>query len=611
MNNYLTTLFDHSYISFDLFDSLVRRTMRPEEVFDYTQRKLVQKYGNKFLDYSNKRKKAAVRARSLGKREATLDDIYSFIEYDEEANTIAKNEEIQAEVEVSRSIGIVKAVVEKLYSANKQIIITSDMYLPEGAIRKILEKNEIPFHRIFVSSETQKRKSTGEMYDYIIEQLHIKKTDLIHLGDNYRSDFLIPTLKGIKAIHWKDSFADRYSFLSRSASDESKKLFNLIIHDPNNQYYVQIGYELFGPLLLGLCGWIHSRIKSEKLDGVCFLARDGQIIQKAYNILFPGEYAYLYASRRSLSVPLLKNALNTEQIFNTISYIRSEEPTKDLLQKIGVESNCVLKKVEETFGKTIKRDSIRGQYSEEFYDIIKDEMHQNAKIESEAAEQFLKHNLPEGTIGVVDIGYAGTMQRCLSVLCKSFNIPVKLFGLYLGLRENENSPIEADGYVYNNKHVFNERLIDGFNGLLELFFTADHGSAIRYEKTLKGQVECRLSDVVGEYSEFVYQVQEGAIQFVKHAVDENISPEIPAEVVFPPFEDLLANPTPLECNLLGQQCFYDVFYRPIIAKPKTRSVKDLKKAFFESSWRIGFIKEFISPFHAKELYLLLLKHFVK
>lgn len=51
--------------------------------------------------------------------------------------------------------------------------------------------------------------------------------------------------------------------------------------------YYNIGYQCLGPLLVGFCQLLKSKRESEHLDKLLFFARDGFIMQKAYNILYP------------------------------------------------------------------------------------------------------------------------------------------------------------------------------------------------------------------------------------------------------------------------------------------------------------------------------------
>ena len=78
------------------------------------------------------------------------------------------------------------------------------MYLSTENIMSILiqcgYKN---INNIFISSEYRARKSTGKLYKIVQNELGVKNKDIIHIGDNKKSDFLMAIKSGIRAIHYK------------------------------------------------------------------------------------------------------------------------------------------------------------------------------------------------------------------------------------------------------------------------------------------------------------------------------------------------------------------------------------------------------------------------
>ncbi len=75
----------------------------------------------------------------------------------------------------------------------------TDMYLPETCIRSILERNGFTgVERIFVSGEYKKSKADGGLFPLIKEALGTD--DIIHVGDQEKSDYQTPLQNGIKAM---------------------------------------------------------------------------------------------------------------------------------------------------------------------------------------------------------------------------------------------------------------------------------------------------------------------------------------------------------------------------------------------------------------------------
>jgi predicted HAD superfamily hydrolase len=56
-------------------------------------------------------------------------------------------------------------------------------------------------YRLFVSSETQKRKDNGEVWKYISQLLAENEKTFIHVGDNVRSDAQLCGDYGLMNIH--------------------------------------------------------------------------------------------------------------------------------------------------------------------------------------------------------------------------------------------------------------------------------------------------------------------------------------------------------------------------------------------------------------------------
>lgn len=613
--NILSATKNYKYISFDIFDTLISRvTSKPEEVFDVLESKLICE-NEVFKGFSKKRQEAARTAFRSSKKESTLDDIYEILDYKKEEKALAYNLEIDTEIEISRINGLLKRIIQELKSQGKKIVIISDMYLPAASLSKMLHKNEVDYDFLFVSSETQMRKSTGEMFDYVVKSLEIKKKDIIHIGDNLRSDYVMPLLKGIKAIHWTEKRYNHLEKIQLTKSSDSIALYSMLKQNTCTDYYEQVGYELYGPALLGFCQWIHRTKYENNLSGLCFLARDGQIVSKAYKILYPKQYPYFLASRRSLTVPLLKEVKNIDEIFKIIPYIKREESPHDLLYKLGVEDSLIEKQVKNLFDGFIKRTDLQKEKGLGFFEIVKEPMKKNATDEYKAALGYIKENLQPGRIGLVDIGWYGTMQQALERLCSFNAFDYEFYGLYFGLLEKAdktNNNIRAKGFVYdfNSYKGFDPELIFGFNGLIELMFTADHGSAKRYIQNESGYM-CITEKEQGEYSEFVKKVQIGSLKFVNEFMKRQMNIEVDEKIAFSALQDLLIHPSKNESSILGKLKFYDAYFEEIVQFDGwctlLRNPRTEIRRFLKSNWKIGYVAEMLPVKKPERIYRLLNK----
>ena len=84
---------------------------------------------------------------------------------------------------------------------NKTVVVTSDMYLSEDIIRRILTKNGFEgYTNIFVSSEFGEKKRNGKLFKRVVDELRVKPKEILHIGDNIRSDVIFANLSGIKGV---------------------------------------------------------------------------------------------------------------------------------------------------------------------------------------------------------------------------------------------------------------------------------------------------------------------------------------------------------------------------------------------------------------------------
>lgn len=90
----------------------------------------------------------------------------------------------------------------KLLSNEKKLILFSDMYLSSAMIRDILKIKgfNLKFD-LFVSSEVGVSKHRGTAFDWICTQYEVISNEILHIGDNYTSDYINALNAGCYAQH--------------------------------------------------------------------------------------------------------------------------------------------------------------------------------------------------------------------------------------------------------------------------------------------------------------------------------------------------------------------------------------------------------------------------
>lgn len=586
-----------SYVSFDIFDTLIYRLVG--NAFNIFSVMELFESDIDLRGFALKRMKAEKMAiEHSEKAEITLQDIYDELEgYSRQEKNIIQQLEIDTEKRFSVLNPEMLKVIDYCMKKKKTIVCISDMYLSRDTIEYLLRSKGIPFKYLFVSSEEQIRKSRGGLYDIALRKMGIAPTEIIHIGDNLKSDAMMPRLRGIASVHYKAEW-----------KPTGRMGWNLVQGlglqaAAGWTYYKREGFCLFGPLLVGLCQWIHQRVEEEGCDTLHFYSRDGLIIKRAYEILYPGSPGeYLYVSRRSLTVPFLTDARDMGDVLRVIPYIKREETPESLLHKMGIDDEGLIRVVRESFGGHIARKDLSGQYNHTMFEMLSEAVYKEAEQERKLCLKYLKdYYRPSQKAAVVDIGWYGSMQLSVENLLKEAGIECRLIGLYLGLldkgKESYRS-INASGYVYDyrKRDTFDSSYVFGFNGLIESFFTADHGSTKKY---------CESADGVGAVFELqenkenhsIWKFQEGALEFVKKFRDltDGYKVRLSREDAYHRLEKLLTNPDKLEIEKFGEIEFFDIYTSKLInAKPLSTYIKNPKEIirdFSKSDWKLGFIKK--------------------
>lgn len=295
-------------VSFDIFDTLLFRPyIKPSDVFYEIENKYKAK------GFANARIKAEPLAwKDLvneNKDDVNLDEIYKYMP---KKFQNMKQHEIQYESSCLHVNNEMLDVLNYAIDHGKKVIIASDMYLPSKELKKILvrELNTCNF-KLYVSSEYGKRKHTGNLFKYIIKDLNVKPKEIFHIGDNEKSDYLIPKKLGIKSYVYErkmDKFIKNKrikDFLSKHDDLNSRRFIGTLFlmneiysYRKKRDYWDKFAFLYGGPLAYNYVKMIIDRANKEKLYDLCFVARDGYTLEKITKLINPKiKTKYIYAPR--------------------------------------------------------------------------------------------------------------------------------------------------------------------------------------------------------------------------------------------------------------------------------------------------------------------------
>lgn len=307
----------YKYISFDIFDTLIFRTVSDFRIIhEMVQQLYHEKYGDFLRNYATDRMNAEIAARlHPDVSEVTLEFIFSKLnQYPNEVKFRLKNIEEQCEVDNCIPNPPMIEVLNWCKAHQKKIIIITDMYLSRSVIDKILKKIGVGYDYLFISGEEGYTKRSGILFDIVLKKLAISPSEIIHIGDDPNNDIKMPQIRGISSLLriTNTVIASPYAANRKKKSLGADHLYSLLSSNYSNNSLItpeyRIGYYALGPLIVNFCQWIHQVKIELNLDKLLFVAREGYYIQKVYEEMYPDERSsigYIRLNKNVLRLPLL------------------------------------------------------------------------------------------------------------------------------------------------------------------------------------------------------------------------------------------------------------------------------------------------------------------
>lgn len=558
---------DIKTVSFDIFDTLILRPfLYPVDIFivlDQYVNSLITSITDD-LNFQKLRMSAESWARDKyklkGRQEVTLQEIYEELQarcsYLKPFIEDIKKKELELELQFCYERKTGKELYDLALEAKKQVVFTSDMYLPVSMVEKILKKNGFNRGDLFVSSECMKTKSTGDLYTYMMKQIGKQPNEVMHIGDNMETDVLHAKEKGLLSFHlprteelfnnWSPHvYSGRYfarMFESRCGIAEhydAKELFGIrcmmavsanflydypfIIYDKSSDFNgnpYNIGYFTLGMHLYAVCRWLVDENTKNKYDCLHFMARDGYLVKNAFEMLnnlfgSDSKLYYTYMSRKAL-MPLmlqskedcynLMNGFNGVQmtpktVFQVIApviHLTDEDTLEMLCSELGISYNKPIGS-QENFLKLSELIAVK------LFDKEKAKSF-NHKFRELFDKQF------SGKAATFDLGYSA---RCESILKENFGYDITANYIHTVLDKAYQRSLKS-GVKVNCFYDFTPVI----NGIArELLMSELTGSCIGYEwhdnKMAPVFENCQIDSSTHYAVQFM---QNGAMAFIKDMI---------------------------------------------------------------------------------------------
>jgi len=486
-------LMNYDVVSFDIFDTLILRPFNnPTDLFMVVGEKL------SIMNFRAIRIAAEKQAREehnikFGNHEITIYDIYKFVS---RRTGLDIDKGVEAEFNIEKEFCFANPymmqVFKMLKEQGKEIIITSDMYLPHDMMEELLQNcGYNGYSKLYVSCDYHCNKRNGGLYHNVIRDYRGKK--IIHIGDNYTTDIEKAKELGIAASYYK-SCRDigniyRADGMSELVGSLYAGIVNTHLHNGSKTYdpYYEYGFIYGGLYVLGYCNWIYNKAKSENVEKILFLARDGDIYQKVFNMMFddmPNEYVYW-----SRIANLKYTAENCRDDFLTrIARYKALNAIKCTAEEAleGMDLGWLIPKLSKYH---LKKDMLllpeTEKYFEDFLIDVWDDIVEFYDRESRAVNQwFCKIIGNAKKIAVVDVGWVGSGPLGIKYLVeKKWNMDCEVKCYVAACRDtdpsqnaNELMAGNIESYIFTRMHNRNlydthSRTNKGTNNVIFEMFT--------------------------------------------------------------------------------------------------------------------------------------------
>ena len=525
-------------ISFDIWDTIIKRKCHPEEIKLATARYIVLKYEDKLKEkykdtYEILKKRDEIEAEECKKNNANgfdeecrILDVFKILEEEIFEEDVKIEEELlKEEIEEEKRTIYINPEILPIFEKYKDLKMycISDFYMSADSLKELLDYLDLPvkIEKIYSSADHLLNKRTGNLYKKAEEELNVKPENHIHVGDNQYSDIEMAKSLGIETIKTTKqefnfipekgrNFEFDLSCVKKEGKTKEERLFNTGVDLAPLLYF--FGYSI-----------VEYAIKN-KINKVYYATREGETFIKIHelikennpfgielpdcDIIEVSRMATFSASLKEFSIAELLRlwsqyrAQSMKALFKTMaidienykSYLGKYDlnPEENIIEPwfdLRVQNLCA----DKGFVEKIQKDLDRKK--------------------SELLEYFeTKKNIKndETPMFMVDIGWRGTIQDNLAHIFTKKEIG----GYYLTLYDYYNSqPKNTYKISYLNDKSIRDNEVASMITLLEWIYNPGTGSVVEYkqgEALRKAKTE--ETDIVKEY---IKPMQDGMLEAAK------------------------------------------------------------------------------------------------
>lgn len=517
----------YDVISFDLFDTLVfRSTASPLDVFWLVGEELY------ISNYRKIRHDIEVECRQHSETgEVSIEDIYRVIE---ERFGVELSAGVQCELEMEYRVCFanpyMKAVVEALTQMGRRMIVTSNMYLHRDQLQELLKRCGYALDEIYVSCDMGCSKRHGQLQRKVNVLLGHQR--VVHVGNHYRMDVEGSRMAGWSAYYYPNVNELGKPYLPKEMSVLCGSVYAALVNTtlmnglPQDPYY-EYGYAYVGYLVVGFLQWIDRLVRTESIDKLLFVARDMDVVYRAYQLYAPSvPSAYVKASRTSSIHLSFERHIDHFFDWHIRRRISSVSTLAEVLEEL--ELNDLLPYLDD-FGlsqqEVLTRENA-GTLKQVLY-AHRDQILADYAVEMEAAKRYYGEQIGDAKhICFVDLGWKGSTSNSLEYFLKeTCGRKIQVSSALLGTEGHPFVDAKLDqgkfhSYIFSSQENADIMRVHNRNGniwrrIYEILFTSKERSLLKFTLDENDQVDFVYLRKELRDPQIIDSLQQGILDFVR------------------------------------------------------------------------------------------------
>ncbi len=490
-------------ISFDIWDTIIKRKCHPEETKLHTAQYIVLKYENQLKEkykniYEILKLRDSIEAEECKRNkeegqddECRILDVFQKLQKEIMKETIEdiSQELLREEIEQEKRVIYINPEILPIFEKYKDLkkYCISDFYMGEESLKELLDSLALPvkFEKIYSSADYLMNKRTGNLFKKAEEEIGITPKEHIHVGDNPFSDIEMAQSLGMETIKTTKTEFD-------FAPEPGRKFaFDLTTVKKEDKLY-NCGVDLAPILYFFVYNIVEHAIKN-KISKVYYLTREGETFIKIHELikknnpfgvkipecdtLEVSRMATFSASLKEFSIPELLRLWSQyrkqsmKALFKTLAI--DIQPYQKFMEKYEIEIEEDI--LDPWFDMKVQKLCA----DQEFTDKINTELKRKKQELFEYFEKKKGITNDNEPMFVVDIGWRGTIQDNLANIFTN----KKIEGYYLTLYDFYNlQPENVSKISFINDPTIRDNEVSTMITLLEWIYNPGTASVVEYKQ---------------------------------------------------------------------------------------------------------------------------------